>query len=133
MRQLDDYRVVAEYYTGKASDVARTLALSGLAIIWIFKQDGDNGPQLSDAFFAPALWLVVALVLDLLQYVIGAVIWTAFHRRHELRGRMPEDKVSAHPFWPRVLDLVFGGKVLAVGTAYCLLLAFLLKQLFPTE
>ena len=125
MKELDHYRQAAEDFTGLASTAARTLALSGIAIIWIFKHDGENGPQLPPELLAPALWLVISLSLDLLQYVTGAVVWTIFHRYHEVKGRMPEDKVSSSPFWPRVLDTLFCAKVAAVGVAYSYLLKFL--------
>jgi hypothetical protein len=127
VKVLDHYRQAAEDFTGLASAAARTLALSGIAIIWIFKQDGENGPQLPPELLVPAMWLVISLSIDLLQYVTGAVVWTFFHRHHELRGRKPEDKVPASPFWPWTLNTLFGLKVIAVGVAYFYLLKFLWK------
>lgn len=131
MKELDHYRLAAEEFTGLASTAARTLALSGIAIIWIFKLEGEHGPHLPPELLKPALWLVIALSLDLLQYFIGAVVWTFLHRHHELKGRKPEDKVAVSPFWPWTLNVLFGLKVIAVGVAYYYLLAFLWR-LFPS-
>lgn len=54
-------------YTARASEISRTLCLSGLAVVWIFRTPTPNGA----AFLAPTLlWasglIVLALLLDLL-------------------------------------------------------------------
>lgn len=129
---LEDYRQAYYEFSGKASDIARTLALSGLAIIWIFnKSDGGGGLYLPREFFAPAIWLVLALAFDLLQYVVAAFVWGTFHRVMEKRRRKSDDLIVADSrlTWPQ--NTFFGLKLLAVAIAYVQLLQFLWRQLHP--
>jgi len=120
-------------FSAKASDIARTLALSGLAVIWIFNKTGDSGLHLPAQFFAPAAWLIIALACDLLQYVVAAVVWGTFHRVMEKRGKEPDDPLTAPAWLPWPQNVFFGVKLIAVAIAYVQLLLFLLRQLFPSN
>ena len=131
MRPLEKYRADYYFHSGKASDVARTLALSGLAVIWIFRETTDSGPSLPNAFFWPALLIVLSLAFDLLQYTVAAAIWGRFARQHEKLGKRPTDEVTANRKlnWPALF--FFWSKLGFVILAYVLLLKFLLRKLFP--
>jgi hypothetical protein len=128
--KLEDYRRDYYEFSGKASDVARTLALSGLAVIWIFKQDGENGPSLPGEFLEPALWLVIALACDLLQYIVASAVWGIFHRYHEKRSKADKE-LSAPWFLPWFQNSFFYAKLVAVSMAYYFLLQYLWRHLFP--
>jgi hypothetical protein len=75
-KTIDDYKKDYEYYTSKASEIGRSLALGGIAVIWIFKTTSTDGSlTIPSLLIAPLIWLVISLSLDLLQYVIGGLIW----------------------------------------------------------
>lgn len=74
----------ATFYTGKAGDVARPLALTAVGVIWFFAAGGIenitpastianlNGNQ----YLLWSLYLAVAcLVLDMCQYLWGSLAW----------------------------------------------------------
>ena len=74
------------YYTGKVSELARQLSLAGIGIIWLFKGDGSKTPLIHPQMRAAAGLLLVALILDFLQYVIGAAHYTKWTVRLERDG-----------------------------------------------
>ena len=58
--KLKDARASYYEYSAKASDVSRTLSLSGIAIIWVFRVDTTNGPVISDGLIAAGLFMITA-------------------------------------------------------------------------
>ena len=42
VKTIDNYKSDYEFYTGKASEINRSLALGGIAIIWIFKSTSND-------------------------------------------------------------------------------------------
>lgn len=72
----------SNYATGKASDIARQLALAGIAVIWLFKTTDSSKPITENMLFP--LWLFLgSLLLDLLQYIVAGVTWAGFSRLRE--------------------------------------------------
>jgi hypothetical protein len=128
---LKDFRDA--YYTasGKASDIARTLALSAIAIVWIFKIDTKQGAY---GFAAPLLFVawgaVIALTLDLLQYAWGALIWGAWCRLKERSGVKPADELDAPPWfnWPSIF--FFWSKLIVIALVYGRLIAYLGQRFY---
>lgn len=117
-----------EYYnrSGKASDINRQLALAGVAFVWIFSGGNTStGVKLHipDDLLRVGLILVVALALDLLQYVWGAASWGIFRRRHEkrIRQKLESDNFLAPSWmnWPTLF--FFWTKLIAVVVAYAFL------------
>ncbi len=128
---LKDALSAYEYFSGKASEIARTLSLSGIAIIWVLRETSSSAPFLSPALYWPGIFFVGALSADLLHYVYGAIVWGVFHRRQELRGlaRDAEFKAPRWVNWPTFT--FFSLKLLLVGIGYALLLVHLLGRLPP--
>lgn len=117
-----------EYYerTTTASNLARQLAFAGIAIVWIFRTTGANGPALPDALLLPALLLALALAVDLSQYIYAAAAWGWFHRRKELSGAALDEEVGQAPRWINwPTNFLFVAKVILVAVAYGYLIAFL--------
>ena len=56
--KLKDAQASYYEYSAKASDVSRTLSLSGIAIIWVFRVDTTNGPVISDGLIAAGLFMI---------------------------------------------------------------------------
>jgi hypothetical protein len=128
---LKDCRDAYQELSGKASDLARTLSLSGIAIIWVFKNDTPNGPIVPQELFRPGFLVVLALAFDLFQYLSGAVAWGAFGRIQELRGVSPNQNFKAPRWinWPT--NLAFYAKFFSVAGAYWYLLVYLMNRFVP--
>jgi hypothetical protein len=127
---------LAAYYevSGKASDVARSLAIAGLAVVWIFKVgDGQDAKPAAD-FILPAALLVIALAADLLQYLAASIVWGTFHRRQEKKlipkyeDKAPEMPVEARPWFNWIGLLFYSIKMLAVISAYGVLIRILVHR-----
>ena len=118
--RLSDYKKDYYWYSGKASDVARSVAFAGVAIIWIFRIAGEKGPQPPETLLLPLALLAAGLVLDLLQYIWGAATWGFFHRYHEAKLEDPKlDPPLDHSeklAWP--MHALFVLKLVAVLAGY---------------
>ncbi len=124
--RLSDYRKDYYEFSGKASDVARTASLAGIALIWVFKVDGASIPCLPSELVLPAGLFALALAMDFLHYVVAAAIWGLFHRYHERRLTDPEeDPETTHPScleYP-ILSL-FVLKLISVTAAYVFVMLY---------
>tara|TARA_R110000765_G_scaffold171343_1_gene276232 strand:- start:725 stop:1153 length:429 start_codon:yes stop_codon:yes gene_type:complete len=132
-KYIDDYKKDYEYFTGKASDINRNLALAGVAIIWIFKTTSETGIAIPNQLISPLVWLIVSLGLDLLQYIAGGLIWLIFYRYQEQRIDKKKIKakknIKAPPILPGILHFIYWSKLTANIIAYFLLFKFLLQIL----
>jgi hypothetical protein len=116
------------YNSGKASDIARQLALGAIAIIWLFQISDGPARTLPAALFPPLKLIVAALAVDLAQYVLAAVLWSVFHRYKE--GRVDAETSFRAPYpinWPSIV--CFYGKISLVAAAYWHLWHFLANAL----
>ena len=105
-------------YSGKASDIIRQLGLGGIAIIWIFHVSRSSVLAIPESLFLPLKLIVLGLAFDLLQYVVGALIWSIFHRAKEKTGISQEHEFKAPGMinWPAIF--FFYSKALLVLVAY---------------
>lgn len=123
--KLKDYRNDYYVFSGKASDVARQLAFAGIALIWVFKVDKAGVMALPGGLLVPVGAFVVALSLDLLQYLFATLIWGSFSRYQEMRKKKDDDELLAPAIlnWPALV--CFWLKLLAVVVGYGSLLDYI--------
>lgn len=112
-------------YSGKASDIIRQLGLGAIAIIWIFRTDIPGNLAIPAPLFLPLKLVVAGLAFDLLQYAIGAMLWSNFHRRKEKSGISEEQCFDAPKQinWPAIF--FFYSKVTLVIAAYLYIFTYL--------
>ena len=127
--KLKDAREAYYEYTKKASEVARSLAFGGIALIWVFKTDVGGIPKVPDALLLPAALLATSLAFDLLQGVAGSVIWGVFHRLKERESELGENPEIDAPGWINLPTLFFfWGKLILVGSGFVLIIKFTLGK-----
>jgi hypothetical protein len=119
-------------YSRRTSDVARSLAFAGIAIIWVFRSNIPGETILPRDLAWPGILIVVSLGLDLIHYVTATVIWGVFSRRKEREG-VGDAEFEAPRWinWPT--NSLFAGKLLFLAGAYLLLIRYLWGRLFRTE
>jgi hypothetical protein len=128
--KLSEFR--ADYYelSAKASDVARSLAFAGIAVIWIFKTGSDAAPHLRPELLPPTALLSLGLAMDLLQYAYAAAALGIFARTKEKRlSSLTEDPELDAPRqmnWPTLT--FFWGKLFCIGAAYALIVRYIITQ-----
>jgi hypothetical protein len=118
-------------FTKLASDLARQLALAGLAIVWIFKVDGPDGAiRIPTSLLIAGLFLSLCLLADYVQYAYAGTAWGIYHRRKELELQHDQTKDFKAP---ESLNYVTNGawytKMVAVFLAYGVILFFFIGAL----
>jgi hypothetical protein len=93
--KLSDARDAYETQSGKASEIARQLSLAGIAVIWVFKSGTDQAPTIDQHLLRAALFIVLALSVDFLQYLVGTTTWFIYFRNREKEGKKLEDEFDA--------------------------------------
>jgi hypothetical protein len=115
-------------FSRSASEISRTLCLSGLAVVWIFRTPTANGSTLSPWLIWVAGMIVLALLIDLLQYVVGTVQTGRVARARELqlaeRALPPDTEVKYPQSHPKIIARFWWGKILIVVVAWSILLVF---------
>jgi len=93
--QLSDARSAYETFSAKASDIVRQLSLAGIATIWLFRVGPDKAPVIDQSLLRGALFIFLALLFDLLQYLAGTVIWFLYFRHKERHGTSETEEFVA--------------------------------------
>jgi hypothetical protein len=126
--KLSDAQENYEYFSGKASEVARQLSLAGVAVIWVFRGESKGGVGIPNGLIVSGLCFCLALAFDLLHYVAGTIAWGTFHRFHETRlaSHAKDPVLTAPPFINWTQTTLFILKLAAVGYGYVLVLRFLI-------
>lgn len=122
-----------EYHTGKASDINRSLALAGIAVIWIFKSTTNGITSVPNLLITPLVYLVTTLGIDLIQYITGGLIWWIYFLHKEQQKKKGVDigkNVDAPIIFPIILWTLFVLKIGATLIGYTYLLHFLYNTLF---
>lgn len=78
MMKLSEIRKTYEDLTGKLSDINRQLCFTGFGIIWIFNKTG-NELSVPQELYIPAIWLIVSLFFDVIQYAYSSIAWAIFY------------------------------------------------------
>lgn len=127
--RLSEYRQDYQF-SGQASDVARALSFSGIAVVWVFVDHRGNTYQLSQELLLPAALIIGGLALDLLQYGWSAAVWGAHARYHEKRGVSGNDELTSPRWfnWPALA--CFWLKLALVTAAYVFLLRYMIERLW---
>jgi hypothetical protein len=121
----DGYKKV-DVATGKASEINRNLALAGIAVIWIFKVGEGSNQAVPGELVPPAVILVVGLALDLLQYLVTALVWLFYTRDKETKNAV---EFKAPPIINLPSIILFVLKVIATFAAYIYLIIYLASKL----
>ena len=116
------------YYSQKASDIVRQLAFAGIALVWIFKTQTDNQWKIPGQLIPATKLIVLTLLLDFVQYVVGSLVWASYNRYKESRGITEDSEFTAPRAinWPT--NLFFWAKIVTTILAYGSILKFLAPQ-----
>lgn len=122
MAILEKFRQYHYDATAKVSDNTRTLALSAIAIVWLFKTDNGGTYDIPVGLLFPLALVMLAMTLDFLQYVYRSIAWHIIFRKEE--GRLAEQEITestelyVNPSVNFVAYCFFYAKVICIGFAY---------------
>lgn len=122
MPVLDKFRQYHYDATAKVSENTRTLALSAIAIVWLFKHDNGGAYEIPESLLAPLALVIFAMTLDFCQYVYRSVAWHIIFRKEERRLAKQQITESTELYvspWVNFLAYCFFyAKVLFLAFAY---------------
>ena len=118
---LKDFREVGRENTKKASDIARSLALAGIGIIWVIISGRDDVGIDDPRVITPLIFVTVTLLVDLFQYFVAGLIWLRFYRLKEAQGIKDTDDIKSKKWRSNVIYLFFYVKFLLVVISYILI------------
>jgi hypothetical protein len=131
--KLQDAQSAYEDRSATASQIVRQISLAGIALVWIFRVAPNSSSPiqvvLDSGLRRGAFFIFLGLFLDLLQYLVGTIIWFAVFRYQEKRGLEEDDEFypRAELNWPTWL--LFWAKVASVMVAYlAYILPFLVRK-----
>ncbi len=129
---VNDYRDTYYTLSGKASDVSRQLSFAGIALVWIFKAEKGGPLAVPEPLLLPAALFVLALALDLLQYVYGSLAWGLFARYHEARQTPKATELLAPMYinWPAIA--CFWLKLAVAMASYVLVFRYIMSLIHET-
>jgi len=128
--KLSDTKAAYDYFSGKASDVARQLSFAGIAVIWVLRVgEKTGGIPFDRALMWPLVGFVLALALDIAHYAYASIAWGVFNRRKEKLFGANSAREFTAPAQINLPSLVlFWGKLAVVVASYVLLLGYLASR-----
>lgn len=129
--KLSEYKEDYYTFTGKLSDINRQIAFAGIAIIWIFKKTTSIEMLIDPQLVLPAVLIIAALAVDILQYIYQSITWAIFYTYYKRKGKLEDEVINS----PESLNYASWGlfilKVLLVIIAYCIIFKYLIGILTP--
>lgn len=98
---INELRKIYEDSSAKASDINRKLIFAGIAIVWIFRKTSELGVgEIFPNEFKPILLLFcISLCMDVLQYIVRAVMWHIYYHFHRVPEAKEVDTQACEPEW----------------------------------
>lgn len=131
MANLEKFRQFHYDATVKVSDNTRTLALSAIAIIWLFKSGNGTQYVMPKGLAWPLILVLVAMALDFLQHVYRSATWHVWFYFLEKKLAKGVIKEETEIYAPNALNLpayvFFYGKVFVLIFAYVKLFEYALR------
>ncbi len=126
--KLSDSKETYYYLSGTASSVNRQIGFAGIAIIWIFCQVQYGKVLIPSELIIPTIFIILSLGFDLLQYIVGSIVWGSFHRYYEKKGEDENFEVKAPKYFTYPQNICFAIKILSMFIAYGYLLSFVISN-----
>ena len=123
-KDLVRYEAAKNFYSGKASDVVRSAAFAGVALVWAFRGPASS-PLPSPLPLAAGLF-AATVALDVLQYLTGTAVWTTYFRYREVKAAQGRPEPPGHNpalTWP--INLFFVCKVATLAWGYGMVFQYL--------
>jgi hypothetical protein len=79
--RLKEVRELSKAYSERVSDINNKLALTGIAIIWLFRETSNNQILFAQDLKISLLLFILSLLTDLLQYFLLTTGWRKFYSK----------------------------------------------------
>jgi hypothetical protein len=131
--KLKDLRTEFYAYTAKTSEIFRQLSLAGIAIVWIFKKEGNTAGEYiralpNELLLTVALFLI-AMALDFVHAFIPSLILGIKTEREDLKGTDDERELNFPFSWTLPTWIFYISKVGVMVAGYWVLVRYLVGQI----
>ncbi len=130
--KLKEYRDDYYNFSGTVSKINRQLALAGVGIIWIFFQTGfyESDTDIQKLLFC-LKFLVLALLVDFVQYIYQTVAWYIFYKKKEKQGIGLDTEIEKNPEKLNIPTWIFYCiKIIMMGIGYVGIFSSFSKVIF---
>jgi len=79
---LEEIKAIFYKTSGSASNTARQLNLAGYGVVWVFVQLEKDATTMPPILFWTVLLLSFGAFCDLIQYILGSVVWFSTFKRN---------------------------------------------------
>lgn len=131
--KLKDYKKAYEDFSGKLSDICRSLSFMGFGVVWILIGGIDNFKPDKIPFILKIVLggLVLALIMDVLHYIYQTTAWYCYFRYFEKRDGTKSDKRYTVPIGiVRIVWYIFWIKIMFMLASYVALLVYISRLIF---
>ena len=125
---LQEYRDKSYVFSGKLSANVKQLAFGGIAIVWMFKTSEKGVDTLPQILLISIIFIVLTLVIDSLQYYIGATSWDKFCNEQEKIGKAKDEVVNPPVEYVKRINSLFILKSWSLVFGYGLLIYYLFSR-----
>lgn len=129
LEKIAIYKSDYEFFTGKTSEINRTLALAGIAVIWIFNKTNVNGVhELPSELTIPLKWFVFTLLADLTHYFLAGIFWWLHYKYYDNKKEKIKS-ITTYSIYAYILHCLYFSKVIFCIIAYWNLLNYFTQVL----
>ncbi|THA41794.1 hypothetical protein [Streptomyces sp. A1547] len=128
--KLEDARQAYYDASDKASEIARSLALAGIGIVWLLAGGlTTSGIKLTQDQLWALILLAACLCFDLLQYLYKTIAWSWWARIKEPHANADGEVGKAKALMNRPSWFFFTLKMMSMAAAYCFIFIDLASRL----
>ena len=133
--KLSQYLKAYQNDTEKASTQARTLSVSGIAIIWIFNKSDILGKGIPGELILPLFLFALSLMFDYLHYLYGSFAYHYLYKKNLNKALKNATNEESDPSFPKPKHInkpkwfLFAIKHLLVFIGYIMLGIFLVSKI----
>lgn len=127
--KLKEIRKDYEDLSRTFSSTVRNLAISGIAISWLFMSKGDID-TLKSMLIVALVFFIITLFADLIQNYMLSITWYKYYiLMKEKYGRNEEDEVKEPEEKNQLGWLLYKGKLLTLVIGYVLIFVYFIMLL----
>ena len=135
MMKIKEIRDDYVRYSTDVSNLSRNLSFAGIGIIWIFKAtEHSEAVSIPAALLFPLFLFIIALGLDIFQYILQTAIWYIYYLIKKPRKNSTETEDTKYVHEPEWLNAIPWGiwfaKTVCVVCAYWRLGKFVFPKVF---
>lgn len=134
---LEEIKGIFYKTSSSASNTARQLTFAGYGVVWVFVQmESAAGTSMPQILFWAVLLLSFGAFCDLIQYILGSVIWFRTFKKHNNKlkkeNKKYEERMKTNITTPDEINdpmwVFYVAKMVLLVAAYVLLIVHVLTK-----